>query len=44
MAVQSACKIYRQGANVGARVDGLEKNASQNIGRPSPQPVDFCLG
>ena len=43
MAVWSACKIYSQGENVGARADGFEKNTSQNTRRPSPQPVNFCL-
>jgi len=43
-AVRSACKnYYCQGANVSARVDGFEKNASQSTGRPSPQLVNFCL-
>jgi len=44
-AVRSACKIYWQGANVGARVDGFEKSASlaQSTRRPSPQPVNFFL-
>ena len=43
-AVRSACKnYYWQGANVSARVDGFEKNASQSTGRPSPQLVNFCL-
>jgi len=39
MAVQSVCKIYWQGG----RVDGFEKNASQNTRQSSPQPVNFCF-
>ena len=31
------------GENVGAGVDGFEKNASQNTRRPCAQPVNFCL-
>jgi len=43
MEVRSTCKIYWLGANVGAGVDGFEKDASQNTKRPSVQPVNFCL-
>ena len=43
MEVRSTCKIYWQGVNVGAGVDGFEKNASQNTRRPSAQPVNLFL-
>jgi len=43
MEARSTCKIHWQGANVGAGVDGFEKNASQNTRRPSAQPVNVCL-
>ena len=43
MDVRSTCKIYWQGANIGAGVDGFEKKASQITRRPCAQPVNFCL-
>jgi len=43
MVVQSACKIYWQGVNICARVDGFGKNVSQNTWQSSPQPVNCCL-
>jgi len=43
MEVQFACKFYWQGANICARVDGCQRNASQNIRQSSPQAVNFCL-
>ena len=43
MAVWFAYKICWRGAKACARVDGFEKNASQNTRRPSPKPVNFCL-